>query len=136
MDIRKINDQVSVSPQITVEDIVAIQAAGFTTIINNRPDGEAPDQTPSDEIKAAAEAAGLKYVFIPMGRDGVSPDMIAATQAVLSTGEKTFAYCRTGTRSTNLWALSQAGNLSGPQIIEAAAQAGYDISNLAGYLNQ
>ena len=136
MDIRKINDQVSVSPQILAEDMAEIKAAGFQTIINNRPDGEAEDQPAGAEIQAAAKAAGLSYVEIPMGREGVSPDMINATKEAFADGGKVLAYCRSGTRSTTLWAMSQAGQMSGQEIIDAAQVAGYDLSHLAGYLNQ
>jgi sulfide:quinone oxidoreductase len=136
MELKKINDQVSVSPQIAIEDLTAIRQAGFEIIINNRPDGESPDQPLAQDVKKAAIELGFEYYDIPMGRDGVSPDMILQTQAVLNTGKKILAFCRSGTRSTTLWALSQAGNAPAEEIIGAAAHAGYDISHLAGYLNQ
>ena len=137
MEIKRIDDHVSVSAQIAVTDIPALKAAGFTTVVNNRPDGEAPDQPSGAEIEAAAKAAGLNYVAIPLGREGVSPDMVEKTREVLegSTGP-VFCYCRSGTRSTTLWALSQAGKLAGPEIISAAQNAGYDMSHLAGHLSQ
>ena len=135
LDIRKINDRVSVSPQIAAEDVEAIKAAGFTAIVNNRPDGEAPDQPNSAEIEAAAKAAGLIYRFIPMGREGVSPEMIASTRAALEGSEgPVLCYCRSGTRSATLWALSQAGRIEPDEIIEAASAAGYDLSHLLGHL--
>ncbi|MCZ4274200.1 TIGR01244 family sulfur transferase [Maritalea porphyrae] len=136
MELKKINDRVSVSPQILVEDIAAIKQAGFKTIINNRPDGEAPDQPTSAEIKAAAQAEGIKFVEIPMGREGVSPEMIAQTQSAFAGDEPVLAYCRSGTRSTTLWALSQAGKQDAQDIIKAAANAGYDISHLSNHLVQ
>jgi sulfide:quinone oxidoreductase len=136
MELKKINDQVSVSPQIAIEDLTAIRQAGFEIIINNRPDGESPDQPLAQDVKKAAIELGFEYYDIPMGRDGVSPDMILQTQAVLNTGKKILAFCRSGTRSTTLWALSQAGNAPAEEIIGAAAHAGSDISHLAGYLNQ
>ncbi|MHB1110014.1 MAG: protein tyrosine phosphatase family protein [Devosia sp.] len=134
---KRINDQMSVSPQIVPEDVEAIKAAGFTAIINNRPDGEAPDQPSGETIKKAAEAAGLDYHHIPLGREGVSPDMVEQTKAALEgSAGPVFAYCRSGTRSTTLWALSQAGKLPAAEIISAAANAGYDMSHLAGHLGQ
>ncbi len=137
MDVKRINDHVSVSPQISPEDVAAIKAQGFVAIINNRPDGESPDQPSSATIEKAAHDAGLSYHYIPLGRDGVSPDMIEQTKQVLegSTGP-VFAYCRSGTRSTTLWALSQAGEAPADEIITAAAHAGYDMSHLAGHLSQ
>lgn len=137
LELKKINDKVSVSPQIAPEDIAAIKAAGFVAIVNNRPDGEAPDQPTGDEIRQAAEAAGLAYHFIPMGREGVSPSMIENTRAALEGSDgPVLCFCRSGTRSTTLWSLSQAGTLSADEIISAAAGAGYDMSHLIGHLDR
>tara|TARA_R110002124_G_scaffold284320_2_gene461329 strand:- start:9235 stop:9648 length:414 start_codon:yes stop_codon:yes gene_type:complete len=137
LDLKRINDHVSVSGQIRPEDVAALKAAGFVAIVNNRPDGESPDQPDGAEIAAAAAAAGLAYHAIPLGREGVTPEMVAQTKAVLegSTGP-VFCYCRSGTRSTTLWALSQAGEIDASQIISQAAEAGYDMSHLAGHLSR
>ncbi|AVX03034.1 TIGR01244 family sulfur transferase [Maritalea myrionectae] len=136
MDIKTINEKVSVSPQISPNDLPALKEAGFKTIINNRPDGEAPDQPAGALIEEEAKKLGLNYVSIPMGRDGVSAEMIAATRDALANDGKVFAYCRSGTRSTTLWALSQAGEQPADDIIKAAANAGYDVSHLAAHLSQ
>jgi uncharacterized protein (TIGR01244 family) len=137
LDVKRINEKISVSPQISPDDIPALGAAGFTAIINNRPDGEAPDQPASAEIQAAAEAAGLGYHYIPLGRDGVSPQMVEDTRAALEgSAGPVLAFCRSGTRSTTLWALSQAGEMPANDIVEAAARAGYDMSHLLGHLSQ
>ncbi|MGB3026130.1 TIGR01244 family sulfur transferase [Paradevosia shaoguanensis] len=137
MKLKRINDTITVSGQILPEDVSALKAAGFTTIINNRPDGESPDQPASVEIEAAAKAAGLNYIAIPLGRDGVTPDMVEKTRAALEGSDgPVFAFCRSGTRSTTLWALSQAGEMDGADIIAQAAGAGYDMSHLAGHLTK
>ncbi len=137
MELKRINDHVSVAPQISPDDMPAIKAAGFTTVINNRPDGESPDQPASATMKAAAEAAGLAYHHIPLGRDGVSPQMVEETGAVLEGSDgPVLAFCRSGTRSTTLWALSQAGKLPAQDIVAQAAHAGYDMSHLLGHLSQ
>lgn len=137
MELKRINDHVSVSGQIQPEDIKTLKDLGFTTIVNNRPDGEAPDQPSGAEIEAAAKAAGLTYHAIPLGREGVNPEMVANTRAVLEGSDgKVFCFCRSGTRSTTLWALSQAGEAPAEKIIAQAAEAGYDMSHLAGYLGQ
>lgn len=137
MDVRRINDHVSVAPQISPEDLPALKAMGFTTIINNRPDGEAPDQPGDAAMRAAAVSAGLDYHFIPLGRDGVRPELIEQTRAVLEgSSGPVLSYCRSGTRSTTLWALSQAGSMPPVEIVELAAGAGYDMSHLLGYLSQ
>jgi uncharacterized protein (TIGR01244 family) len=137
LDIKRINEHVSVSGQIQPDDVAGLKQAGFAAIINNRPDGEAPDQPEGAAIEAAAKAAGLAYYAIPLGRDGVSPEMVAQTQAALEQSQgPVFCFCRSGTRSTTLWALSQAGLESAETIIGQAAEAGYDMSHLAGHLRQ
>lgn len=83
MDVKRINDHVSVSPQISPEDVAAIKAQGFVAIINNRPDGESPDQPSSATIEQAAHDAGLAYHYIPLGREGVSSAMVEQTKQVL-----------------------------------------------------
>jgi uncharacterized protein (TIGR01244 family) len=137
LELKRISDHVSVATQISLEDIPALKAAGFTTIINNRPDGEAYDQAPSADVEAAARAAGLDFHFIPLGRDGVSDEMIEQERAALEgSAGPVLCYCRSGTRSTTLWALSQAGTLPADEIVHLAAGAGYDISHLVGHLSQ
>jgi len=137
LDVKRINDHVSVSPQISPADFPALKALGFTAVINNRPDGESPDQPSSATMQAAAEQAGLSYHFIPLGRDGVSPQLVdAETEALEGSAGPVLAFCRSGTRSTTLWALSQAGKMQANEIVAAAAHAGYDMSHLLGHLSQ
>jgi uncharacterized protein (TIGR01244 family) len=137
LELKRINEHVSVSPQISPDDVAAIKAAGFVAIVNNRPDGESPDQPPSAVIEKAAHDAGLAYHHIPLGREGVTPEMVEETKSVLEgSAGPVFCYCRSGTRSTTLWALSQAGKQPAAEIISAAANAGYDMSHLAGHLSQ
>jgi uncharacterized protein (TIGR01244 family) len=137
LDVKRINDHVSVSPQISPADFPALKALGFTAVINNRPDGESPDQPSSATMQAAAEQARLSYHFIPLGRDGVSPQLVdAETEALEGSAGPVLAFCRSGTRSTTLWALSQAGKMPAHEIVAAAAHAGYDMSHLLGHLSQ
>ena len=137
LDVKRINDQVSVSPQISPDDLPALKAAGFTSIINNRPDGESPDQPSSATMQAAAQKAGLAYHYIPLGREGVSSQMVEDERAVLEGSDgPVLCYCRSGTRSTTLWALTQAGKMPATQMVAQAAHAGYEMSHLLGYLSQ
>ena len=137
MDLKRINDHVSVSGQISPEDVATLKSLGFVAIVNNRPDGESPDQPAGDEIEAAAKAAGLAYHAIPLGREGVNPGLVEKTKAVIEgSAGPVFAFCRSGTRSTTLWALSQAGEKDAGEIIREAAEAGYDMSHLAGILSR
>lgn len=136
MDIKRIDERVSVSPQIGIDDVARIKAAGFVAIINNRPDDEDATQPPGASIAEAAAAAGLRYFAIPLGRDGVREELIEVTrQALDGVDGPVLAYCRSGTRSTTLWALSRAGREATEDIIGKAGGAGYDISHLRGHLD-
>lgn len=137
MDLKRINDHVSVSGQISPEDVATLKSLGFVAIVNNRPDGESPDQPAGEEIEAAAKAAGLAYHAIPLGREGVNAELVDKTKAVIEGSDgPVFCFCRSGTRSTTLWALSQAGEMDASEIISQAAEAGYDMSHLAGILSR
>jgi uncharacterized protein (TIGR01244 family) len=129
-DFRILSEDVLASPQITVADIEVARAAGVRTIVNNRPDGEAPDQTPGADIEAAAMAAGMDYVAIPVSGANFGESQVEAMLETLERADgKVLAYCRTGTRSTLLWALAEAARGVPPKAIaSAAAAAGYDVS--------
>ena len=133
---RQLTSRVSVSPQIAAADVASARAEGFVVIVNNRPDGEAPDQPQGAEIAAAADAAGIAYRYIPMTHGGVTPDMVAEVCAALDAG-RTLLYCRSGTRSTMLWALAEASAGADPDELDAAAAAaGYDLSPVMGAVRQ
>jgi uncharacterized protein (TIGR01244 family) len=126
---RKINDKISVSPQISLEDVAAAKADGVSLIINNRPDGEDPSAPQSADIEAAARAASMKYIAIPITHSGFSGPQVDAMIAALADGDRTLAYCRSGTRSTLLWSLAQATQGVAPdEISRLAGNAGYDIT--------
>jgi len=135
--IRQINESISVAPQIAVEQVAEIAAAGFKTIINNRPDDEDAGQPSGDAIRAAAEAAGLKYVSIPVTHAGFShPQIDAMTQALTDSDGPVLAYCRSGTRSCNLWALAAAKAGRNPNLLLAQAEdAGYDLRGIRPMLD-
>lgn len=127
---RQITDTVFASPQITLAEVAEAGARGFRLIINNRPEGESDDQTPGEEIAAAAQAAGMDYVAIPVTHAGFSEAQVKAMAEALANADgPVLAYCRSGTRSTLLWALAEASKGANPTVIAAqAARAGYDIA--------
>ena len=129
-DFRKLEEGVFASPQIGLSDIETAQAMGISLIINNRPDGESDDQTPSVEIEQAARAAGMDFCAIPVSHAGFSEWQVSAMRTALEAREgPVLAYCRSGTRSTLLWALAEASKGRSPdELAAAAAQAGYDLS--------
>lgn len=128
-EFRRIDDRVSVAPQISVADVGAARDAGFVCIVNNRPDGEAPDEPQGADIAAACAEAGLAYHAIPVA-GGFSAEQATALHAVIDgAGGPVLAYCRSGTRSCYLWALTAFQNGGDPATIAAKAQAaGYDVS--------
>ena len=135
--IRPINDSVAVAPQITPEDIAAIKAAGYVAIVNNRPDDEEAGQPSGEAIRAAAQAAGLAYTAIPVTQAGFSHAQLdAMAQALFAADGPVLAFCRSGTRSCNLWALAAAKAGRNPDLLTAqAAAAGYDLSGIRPMLD-
>ncbi len=136
MEFNKVNDGLTASGQITPEDLKVLAEKGFTTLIDNRPDEEITPDLQSEVMAEAAKAAGLSFVYLPIYPGQFTPELIDETKRVFAQADgPVFAYCRSGTRSTTAWALSQAGELPATEIIEQAAGAGYDLSALAGYLS-
>jgi uncharacterized protein (TIGR01244 family) len=119
--------------QLAVEDLDAAAASGIRLIVNNRPDGEEPGQPSSAGIEAAARAAGLDYRHIPVA-GGFGPGQVEAMARALEQGP-VLAFCRSGTRSTFLWALARAARgARAEESIAAAAAAGYDLGPVRAWL--
>jgi sulfide:quinone oxidoreductase len=132
MQIRKLTPQVSVSSQIQPDELADLAAAGFRAVINNRPDGEAEDQPDSAALAAAAARHGLAYrqIPIPPGQyDSATIDAMA--QALGELPGPVLAFCRTGTRSTSLWALQAARYADVDGVLKIAEDAGYDLAGIA-----
>lgn len=133
---RTVTPEFSVAEQLQPVDFAAAAAAGFKTVINNRPEGEGADQPKEAEVRAAAEAAGLKFLSLPFS--GLPMPAIVAETATMLEGAPgpVLAYCRTGTRSITAWAMAQAlsGARSPDEIIALAAKAGYDLERARGAL--
>lgn len=127
---RRLSDQVFASEQIDVAAVAQAGAQGITLIINNRPDGESADQTAGAAIAEAAAAAGIAYRTIPVTHAGFSEHQVSAmAEALAGADGPVLAYCRSGTRSTLLWALAEARRGVSPHALAtAAAQAGYDVT--------
>lgn len=133
-----LNEKISVAGQISPDDVGQAAAAGFVAIINNRPDGETPDQPAGSDIAAAAAAHGLRYVAIPVEHSGLSMEQVVAmAEALEAASGPVLAFCRSGTRSTNLWALAAArSGMAADAIIADAWRGGYDVSRLRPALEQ
>jgi len=129
MELRKISDNLSVSSQIDVGDVAKIRDAGFSTIVNNRPDGEEDDQPLWADIEAETTRLGLKFVNLPVVMVATTPEVVEQTGKVLNeASEPVLLYCRSGTRCTQIWALTQINILPKEEILKTALEAGYDLS--------
>ena len=133
-DFRKVTDDFSVAPQIELADVARAKAEGFVLVINNRPDGETPDQPTSAQMHDAAKAAGVAYVHIPV-RGGPIAEQVEIQRLLLAEADgPVLAFCRSGTRSIVTWSIGQALAETRPrsELIELGAAAGYDLSGVLG----
>ena len=129
MDIRKITDDFSVAPQIRMADVAAIAAAGFRAVICNRPDGESPDQARSEDVAAAVTASGMEWRMLPVGQvSRADGDVFGKLLAELP--KPVLAFCRSGTRCTALWSLSEIDKRPVQDILMRTRAAGYDMAAL------
>lgn len=108
MEITRINPDFAVSSQLQRDDLRRLAKAGFRAIVNNRPDGEAPDQPNSQDIEVEARRLELDYIHIP-----IVPGEMTEAQArklkrfLQGVPGPAVGFCRTGNRSTSLWKLAQ-----------------------------
>ncbi len=137
MEIRQITPFISVADQINEQDIATLVSSGFRTVINNRPDGEAADQAAANVLEAEARRQGLAYHFLPVVPGSITDENVGMMRELLASVQgPVLAFCRTGTRCTMLWALSESSHLTSEAIIAAAADAGYDLRELSERLNR
>jgi uncharacterized protein (TIGR01244 family) len=135
MDIRNLTPAYAVSPQIDPSDLVALKAAGFTTIIDNRPDGEIPPHLHTSVMQAAAEGLGLTFVVNPVIGGALTMDNVAAQKAAIAQAAgPVFAYCASGNRSSVVWALAHAGQMPVDDLVGIPAKFGYQLDHLRGQI--
>jgi len=131
-DFRRVTDTLTVSPQITEADLARAAAEGFVLVINNRPDGEDPDQPSAATLGAAALAKGLDYLHIPVRGGPTAEQVEAVRQAIEAADGPVLAFCRSGTRSIVTWSLGQvlSGQADRETLLAQGAAAGYDLSGV------
>lgn len=135
MDIRHLTPDYAVSPQIAPEDMAAIAAQGFTTIIDNRPDGEIPADWHTAHMQAAAQAAGLRFVANPViGGAMTMQNVEVQAEAIAAAPGPVLAYCASGNRSSVVWALAHAGRMPTDDLIGLPARHGYQLEGLRGQI--
>lgn len=137
MSFNKLTETMWVAPQLSVGDVARAADMGVTCIINNRPDGESDDQPAGADLAAMAQQLGMHYAAIPVSHAGFSAPQVEAMRAVLDKEPgPILAFCRSGTRSTFLWALAEAG--AGKDVAtlhHQASAAGYNLSPIAAMLD-
>lgn len=133
---RKLDDSIAVAGQISPDDVAEAARQGFAFIVNNRPDEEQPGQPGGAEIEAAAKAAGLGYRAIPITHAGFSDNQVTAMREALEAAPgPVLAFCRSGTRSTLVWALARSRMGDDADTLQAKAQAaGYDLTPVRAFL--
>lgn len=128
---KRITESFSVEGQISLDQVSEIAAAGFKSLMCNRPDAEEPGQIPVGDIQAAAEAAGMTFYHVPVISGQVTQQNVDDFKSVLETAAAPmFAYCRSGTRCTVLWSLAEKESRPTSEILSLTAEAGYDMSGV------
>lgn len=136
MDIRALTPTYAVSPQIEIGDLPAIKAAGYTTIIDNRPDGEVTPDLHTPRMQAAAEALGLVFIANPVIGGALTMDNVVAQKAAIDGASgPVFAYCASGNRSSVVWALAHAGRMPADDLIGIPAKFGYALGHLRAQID-
>lgn len=131
MNIRRLTEKYSVSPQIAPEDMAAIREAGFAKIICNRPDAEIPPDLQASAMAEAAAAAGIPFEVLPLTHQTMTPGNVARQMSMVNEADgPVLAYCASGTRCSVVWALGQAGTMPVDDILATTTRAGYDLSGL------
>lgn len=137
MQPKKLDDTMCITPQVLPEQLAEAARQGFRSVINNRPDREEADQPTSDQVAAAAHAAGLEYRHIPVVPGQITDDAIEAFEKAMHEMPKPIlGFCRTGTRAAMLWGMAKAPQIGVDAAIEAAACAGCDIAPARPKLEQ
>lgn len=128
MDPRPITPSYYVSPQISAQHMPAIAQAGFGLVICNRPDSEVGDDLKSDLLRAAAGEAGLRFEVLELTHQTLTPENAAIHRELIESADgNVLAYCRSGTRSSVIWALAHLNELGVDGVLARARAAGYDL---------
>ena len=135
---KQLFDNIYVAGQINPADFAAIAESGIKVIINNRPDNEEPGQLSAQAAQALAAEHGMQYHYLPMANGQPMPEsLVADFKAIIDqTNEPILTHCRSGMRSSFIWALGQIpeGNVSVDEAIEAAQSAGIPLANARAIL--
>ncbi|MFV0358863.1 TIGR01244 family sulfur transferase [Tropicimonas sp.] len=131
MNFRKLTARYSVSPQISPDHMPAIAAAGFRTVICNRPDDEILPPLRAIEIRTACEAEGMNFVNNPILHSAFTRrEVDHQYEAIAASAGATLAYCASGTRSAMVWMFGAVRDLSPEELVQVAEKAGFPLRSL------
>ena len=116
--------------QIKAKDIAQLKQEKFEYVLCNRPDNEVQDQPSAEVIKSECLANGIEFLHLPISPGDFNLEVIMETEKVLKTAKKTLAYCRTGTRSTMLWAFAKTKDLEVDEVLKITDHSGYNFQHL------
>jgi sulfide:quinone oxidoreductase len=138
LEIVKVNPEFAIGPQISAEDFEPLQAAGFASILNTRPDDENGPYLVSRDAERLARASGLAYAFCPSENHAIfEPDIIDRFERALAELPKpVFAHCKTGTRAAILWALVTSRHCEVEDVIATLRAAGQELDFLEDELRE
>ena len=132
MELKRLDKNLTVSGQVGIDDLPQLAEAGVKVLICNRPDGEGSDQAGFAEIEQAAQQLGMAAHYLPVISGKVQDEDAGRFGELLAQAEgPVHAYCRSGMRSTTLWALSEGRHRPLDKIVGAAREAGYDMTGVA-----
>lgn len=130
----RLDEGILVRDQITLASIPKIKEQGYRTLIDLRPDGEAPDQPPAAAVSQAAAAAGLRFAYVPTPHGEIPAATVDAFAQAMATAEKpVLLYCRSGNRAARVWALAEAsrpGGADAATIADTVRRAGQKVDDL------
>jgi uncharacterized protein (TIGR01244 family) len=115
----RVRPDLAVAGQPTAEALAKLSGLGFRTVVNLRAEGE-PGVA---EAKAAAEAAGLRYVHVPVTPATLKPEDVDAVARALAAPDAgaVLLHCGSANRAGGLVALL---GMKDGQDLDAALAAG------------
>ncbi len=122
---RKLDDDIFIGPQPTVQDLQEAKQQGIKTVIDLRMPTET---TASNEL--LTKNAGLGYAGIPVNKADLSAKQVGQLDAAMKGNEGPFLiHCATGARAALLLSLNQANqhHWTAEQTFDAAKKMGYDL---------
>ena len=127
---KRIYENFYAANQIQAKDIAQLKQEKFECVLCNRPDNEEQDQPSVEMIKSQCLANGIEFLHLPISPGDFNLEAIMETEKVLKTAKKTLAYCRTGTRSTMLWAFAKTKDLEVDEVLKITDYSGYNFQHL------